>query len=77
MLTFRYRGMWAIASNEGICPVVEISLLEKTTKRQQVQPQAGRFDTGADTVGALKFSGPERSLRPFHQTIISDYFDRI
>ena len=29
-------------------PAVEISLLKKNDIRQQVQPQDGRFDTGAD-----------------------------
>ena len=58
-------------------PAVEISLLKKMTARQQVQPQDGRFDAGADTVNALNFSGPERSLRLFNTTIIPDYFNKI
>ena len=49
---------------------------KRTTERRQGQPQDGRSDTGADTVKALNFSGPERSLGLFHQTIISDHFDK-
>ena len=68
--------MWVVLSPEGICPAGEINLLKKTTVRQQVQLQDGRSDTGDDTVKALNFSGLERSLGLFHQTIISDLFDK-
>ena len=58
-------------------PPMEISLLKKTIARQQVQPQGGRFDTGADSIWALHFSEPERSIRLFNTTIIPDYFNRV
>lgn len=38
-------------------PAVEISLLKKTTARQQVQPQDGQSDTGANAANTLNFIG--------------------
>jgi len=58
-------------------PAVEISLLKRNDGRQQVQPQDGRFDTGADAVKTLNFSGPERSLRLFNTITIPEYFNRV
>ena len=77
VLTYGYRGMWAIASNEGICPPSWKLAFKRTTEWRQVQPQDGSFDTSADTVKALNFSGPDRSLRLFNTIIIPDYFNMI
>ena len=69
--------MWAVVSNEGICPPSWTLAFKRATERRQVQPQDGRSDTGADTVKALNFSGPDRSLRLFNTIIIPDYFNMI
>ena len=33
VMTYGYRGMRAVVSTEGICPIVEISLLERNDRK--------------------------------------------
>ena len=51
--------------------------MKETTERQEVQPQDGRFDTGADTAKALNFDEPECLLMLLNAMIISDYFNMV